>query len=311
MSRSILSKVRAKIGRQASSILAGLHSPEEARHGERADEALRAYPPVFIVGAPRSGSTLLYKAMTQRFRVGYLTNYVAKTPLTPALALAKQMELGIWDAAEDYKFDYGNDEGPGAPSEAGALWYRWFRRGSGTGQLLSNVAPESIRRSIGGITSVAGAPLLIKNLYNSMRLPVIHQALPEARYVVCHRDRVDTALSIIRGRVDKMGDKSKWWSTPLPEMESFQNLPYADQVARQVHVIEGAISEATKFIGESSFCTIRYEELCADPLRVLDRLGAELSLDPRGMIPERFEASKPKADPGDRELVEEAFRRLG
>lgn len=311
MSRSLIGKATAKIARDANNLFAKFHIVEEARYSERAEETLATHPPIFVIGAPRSGSTLLFKSMTQRFRVGYLTNYVARTPLTPAVALAKQTEQGLWEASDGYKFDYGNDEGPGAPSEMGALWYRWFQKSAQTGTLLPSASLEQMRKSIGGITAVAGAPLVIKNMFNSMRLPTLHQAFPEARYVVCRRERVDNALSILRGRVDKVGDKAKWWSTPIPEMDALAGLPYADQVARQVAAIERAISEARQIIGDDSFRVIQYEEFCADPLGILDRIGTDFKLEPRGFIPERFEASKPKADPGDRELVEEAFRQIG
>ncbi|OEU62529.1 MAG: hypothetical protein BA867_00960 [Desulfobacterales bacterium S5133MH16] len=32
------------------------------------DEEIKKYPPVFIIGAPRCGSTLLYKTLTDRFK---------------------------------------------------------------------------------------------------------------------------------------------------------------------------------------------------------------------------------------------------
>jgi len=37
------------------------------------DTPLR-YPPLFIIGPPRTGSTLLYQLVVQRFDVGYLAN---------------------------------------------------------------------------------------------------------------------------------------------------------------------------------------------------------------------------------------------
>jgi len=33
------------------------------------------YPPIFIVGAPRSGSTLLYQLLAYYYNFSYFTNY--------------------------------------------------------------------------------------------------------------------------------------------------------------------------------------------------------------------------------------------
>src|SRR5690625_5302003 len=39
-----------------------------------AAERMLPHVPIFIIGAPRSGSTLLFQALTDAFDVGYLTN---------------------------------------------------------------------------------------------------------------------------------------------------------------------------------------------------------------------------------------------
>ena len=40
----------------------------------RGRESALLWPPVFILGAPRSGSTLLYQVLTEAFDFAYLTN---------------------------------------------------------------------------------------------------------------------------------------------------------------------------------------------------------------------------------------------
>ena len=39
------------------------------------DEGIKKYPPVFIIGAPRCGSTLLYKVLTEQFKFSYFSNF--------------------------------------------------------------------------------------------------------------------------------------------------------------------------------------------------------------------------------------------
>lgn len=38
------------------------------------------YPPIFILGLPRTGSTLLYQLCARRFQTCYLSNFMMKDP---------------------------------------------------------------------------------------------------------------------------------------------------------------------------------------------------------------------------------------
>ncbi|MFW5879616.1 MAG: sulfotransferase, partial [bacterium] len=50
-------------------------------------------PVIFIVGLPRSGTTPLAQMMVQRFRLGYVTNLIAKFWNSPELGIALTKEL--------------------------------------------------------------------------------------------------------------------------------------------------------------------------------------------------------------------------
>lgn len=92
-------------------------------------EARQFYPPVFIIGPPRSGTTLLYQILIDRYRFAYFTNFTANFYETPISAFWIAAKLFPDAQLGDYASRYGRTQGWRGPHECGAFWYRWFPRG--------------------------------------------------------------------------------------------------------------------------------------------------------------------------------------
>jgi hypothetical protein len=66
----------------------------EAAAGNTVGEAVReggAAGPPFLVGVPRSGTTLLYKLLCLHPDVAYISNWMRTAPAVPILALANRL----------------------------------------------------------------------------------------------------------------------------------------------------------------------------------------------------------------------------
>lgn len=272
-------------------------------------------PCVFIVGPPRSGTTLLYQVLVNAYRFVYFSNLTARFPHAPALAtMLAERVLGGLDPG-GFRSDRGKTAGWGGPHECGAFWYRWFPRPPdarvGPGETLEDDL-EELRREVLAMHRMGRAPVLFKNTYNSIRIAPLAEALPEARFLVCRRDPVDTAQSILKCRVRTHDDKEAWWSVPVPGMEELRDEPYWVQVAEQVRRITDEIDRRATERGDDRFMEVSYEALCADPHETLDRIAMFLEpwdLEDRpGPVPERFEVSTGvQVDPKDHERIREAL----
>jgi hypothetical protein len=250
--------------------------------------------PIFVVGAPRSGSTLLYQLLVVRFDVAYLSNLHCRFFGAPALverAVGKRLR-----PPDDFSSRFGSTQGLAAPSECGPYWYRFFRK-SPQHVSLVDADPaqlERLRQSVRAFAGAAGRPLVLKNLVNSVRLAPLAAALPEALFVVVRRDEADTAASILAGRRAVHADESEWWSVEPPQLERLRALPPEEQALEQVRAIESLVEETKEEIGRERFLDLRYEELCADTHRALgsiaafaERHGVDLRI--RRDVPARFE----------------------
>ncbi len=123
-------------------------------------------PPVFIVGPPRTGSTLLYQLVVGCFHVGYLSNRHCRLYGAPSLV----ERIRHPEPPSVLESRYGRDK---------------LRR---------------LRASVRALGNAAGRPLVFKNLICALRLGPISETLPEAVFVRIRRNVLATAVSLLAGR---------------------------------------------------------------------------------------------------------------
>lgn len=264
---------------------------ETARGG--GPEPLR-HPPILIVGAPRSGSTLLYQALVQGFDVGYLSNRHCR--LWGAPSLVERTRRSSPRASFDSRF--GQTSGPDAPSECGPFWYRFFRRRPQYVP-LGEADPQQLRRlraAVRALGDAAGRPLVFKNLLCTLRLEPIGTALPEAVFVAIRRDLVANAASVLEARKTLHGNYDTWWSAEPPEVDDLRALPAHEQAVEQVRRIEALVDRDRERLGAHRFLELRYEELCDDPHGALAAVAGlakanGFTLARRQTIPAKFDQS--------------------
>ncbi|MEN8202215.1 MAG: sulfotransferase [Bacteroidota bacterium] len=228
--------------------------------------------PLFIVGLPRSGSTLVYQVLTHMFNVTYIDNLMTLGRETLFFS-AWLSQLFFRDRAHgSFTSAYGNtwESGLHAPSEAGALWYRWIPR-----ELVyvdENSLTEknklSMTRNIWALINRYRKPLLIKNLYFSTRISLIRSLFPEAKFILVRRDPVYIAQSIYLSRLKNCKEpESEWWSVRFPGYEGFLGKPLEEQVARQVYELDTLLKKDLVGVEKESLFEIAYESLDNELIR--------------------------------------------
>jgi LPS sulfotransferase NodH len=264
----------------------------ETRHWSR-DEGPIEPAPIFVIGAPRSGSTLLYQLLVARFDVTYLSNLHCVwfgAPSVVEWAVGRRVR-----PPADFSSRFGHTHGRAGPSECGPYWYRFFRK-SPQHVSLAEAEPQRLHRlraSVRALTEASGRTVVFKNLLNAVRLEPLATALPEAIFVAIHRHPEDNAASILAARRTIRGDVTKWWSTEPPGVERLSRLRADEQVSEQVRVIEELVGAARETSARDRLFDVRYEPLCADTHGTLDAIAAfaevrGAALPVRRTVPERF-----------------------
>lgn len=232
------------------------------------------YPPIFIIGVPRSGTTLLYQLITRSLEVAYLSNLMAEHydhPCTISYCLSR---LDGCTPPDNYKSSYGETAGWRAPSQGWQFWARWFPGDQGyvgRGE-ISSTSRREMRNTIGLIEKIYGRPFVNKNLSLGVRLQPLNEAFPEALFIRIQRDRADNAQSLLKGRKEYTGDINNWISVKPSAYEMIKGKDPITQVCEQIYYLEDDINRDIRLIGEDRCLNLSYTELCQEPREVIEKI---------------------------------------
>jgi hypothetical protein len=229
------------------------------------------YSPVFILGPPRSGTTVVYQAIVHCLTVSYIANFAENFRLeySPIIAakLGRLLRL-TQDHRTTFESHYGRTEGLGGPHEAGRLWNRWFPvdvHYVGPGDLTGE-QKLAIYQVVAGIERAFDAPFVNKNVKHSVRIQSLVEVFPTALFIECRRNQLAVAQSILLARTSDFSHK-RWLGVMPKEISSIMGKGLVDQVCEQVYFIERNIASDREIVGHDRFFTLLYEEFCDDPNR--------------------------------------------
>lgn len=217
--------------------------------------------PIFIIGAPRTGSTLLFQLLLYCYHFSYISNIASFFYSCPAtVTLLTQRIFGKY-GNEDLKSEYGYVSGLMAPSEAGPLMERWF----GKDLTRVNVSYGDIgfvRQSMSAISHIMVGPCLFKTMKLTLKIEDLAKIFPGALFANIKRQPIYAAQSIILTRRKLLNSDRAWWSYELPDKDELLKLEPFEQVAFQIKTIWDLIEAGKRKLGPSRFVELTYEDLC-------------------------------------------------
>jgi hypothetical protein len=257
-------------------------------------------PVCFILGPPRSGTTLLYELLVRRFRFAYISNLAHRLYRTPLSAtfLGRPL-ITAWRG--DFESRYGHIGGWGAPSEGGWVWNRWVPESHNlTEEHAARLPVDVIRGTISGLSRAMHAPFLNKNVMHSVHMRLLDRLFPGCLFLHMHREPAANVRSILRARVQSGGPRTgddPWWSVKPKEWSSFKDADLVTQASAQVYYVHHNIEDDTARLGEQRTLIMDYHGMCTDPRSTLERVSAFLGragvvLEIRDQVPARFPLSQ-------------------
>ena len=231
-----------------------------------------SYPgtPVFIVGPPRSGTTVIYQLLTHCLRTSYLCNFANQYFHAP-IGATWAMRRGIRNYISDFKSTYGSTKGRGGPSQGDRIWARWMgnrRSYVGVSDVPVNTMIE-MRGTIGHISRIMDAPFINKSIANSVRIPALSAVFPNALFLWTVRDLAQTVQSQLINRREalaKGNEEQRMWMSARPrEYESIRGLPLVEQVCSQIHYLHKNIESDLRQFARGRYRVLRYEDVCVSP----------------------------------------------
>jgi hypothetical protein len=253
-------------------------------------------PVTFIMGVPRSGTTLAYQVLAATGAFSYPSNVAARFFASPAFGAAIERILTPLLPPEPMRFTSraGNTDAWNGPHEFGYYWQRWlpFAEHHEPPAVDQPDAPvlTGLADELGAMEHVAGRPLLFKNGILLFSIPHLAAVLPTLRIIEVRRPNHDVCASILAMRERFTGDRANWWSTRPADAATMADRSPEEQVAFQVLRGRRALEQARSVVGDA-WLEVSYASICADPRGFADR--ATEGLDSEGIsldgLPERFE----------------------
>lgn len=240
------------------------------------------YSPIFIIGAPRTGSTILYQALTNAYQFAYIDNTACIWHRNLRFGLLLSQKKYGNKPHNNFKAELGNTRkfGGHAPSECGQFWYRWLpkdRHFIDHDQVTQKMV-DGVRDEVLGAAGYLQRPLLFKNLNIGQRLRLIHRAFPDAKFIFVRRDPRFVIRSILNAR-EKVGTpEGQWWSIKPPNVNELLSLPVGDMCAAQVYYLERQIEEDLALFPGDNVQEVHFQEFDES---MVHRLGKWSGVSPR------------------------------
>jgi Sulfotransferase family len=214
--------------------------------------------PIFVLGCPRSGTSVLLQALLQ----------------SPELRSVQSEGHILWD-----EFHHPRDRS-------------WDSDALGAVD-VSRREREYVYRAIRWWAR--GRRFVDKTPENCLRVPYLDALFPDARFVFLRRRAADNVSSLMEGwrarprfvkytlpeRLHGIAplDGSRWSFVLVPGWRELRDAPLEEICARQYLACNEAVLEARERLDGSRWVDLAYEGLVATPVEELQRVHAELGLE--------------------------------
>ena len=289
------------------------------------------YPTIVVIGAPRSGTTLLMQWLAASGHFAYPSNLLSRFYKAPYLGARIQQLIG--DPRFNYKDELGDMAAYGLPYTSdvgktkGALqpnefWYFWRR-------FIPNADPDWItpeqealidgagfRRGIAHIQHAFDRPFATKGIILQYNLEALRRALGKVIFVHTRRHPFHNIQSLLQARQNYHGDVNTWFSVKPREFEWLQHRDPVTQVAGQVHFTQVGIEAELAAMDPKYSISIDHGDFCSDPRAFHATLRRKLALWGYDLPeaysgPERFDVhDKVRVDDTLRDAILKAYAEL-
>ena len=233
------------------------------------------HPFLFVIGLPRSGTTLLSQLLAHCLDVGYINNLAARFWKAPVTGLKFSENVLDLDQFKGFESEYGATHQLADIHEFGYFWREWLNKDSfehikNARAIEDQIDWQGLRKTLANMQDHFNRPMVFKNIFGSYHIPKINQLLKQTLWIYIERDPLDTAVSILEARKKYYNNPDTWWSYVPPEYEKIIDMDYRHQIAGQIYYLKKFYMRELGSTNRSLKTT--YRKLTENPSRVLKKI---------------------------------------
>ena len=251
------------------------------------------YPLVLVMGPLRCGTTLFTQWLANTGIFAYPTNLLSRFYQAPIIGAKIQLlltdprynfrdELGEFVHQAEYISENGKTKGVLAPNEFWYFWRRFLAEPErdvwADDELRQGMDTRTMLAELAGMMDVFQKPFTAKAMLFNYNIPFLDSIIAKVIFVQIRRDPVTNVASVLEARKRQLGSENAWYSFKITEYEQLKGLDPIAQAAGQVHYINQAVTQGLEKVDETRKLVVQYEDFCANPRRVFERLTGKIGL---------------------------------
>ena len=230
---------------------------------------------VFVVGAPRSGTTLLLQMIVAALDIGYVSNLAASFWMRPEAGVLLSRK---WLDRPTLRTNsnYGQTEGPEQPHEFGGFWRRVLGYQAMEQAEHPDVDWAQVELELDRIGAAWQRPVVYKVFQLYWHLAEFHRRRP-SRWIWVQRDPIANAASLLR----LMERRDCGFTSAVPEsVAEYETSERWQQATVQVFCLHRWLQGQWDQLDSDSKLIVALSDLQTNPSRVMNEVGGFLDMDP-------------------------------
>lgn len=166
------------------------------------------FPPIFVVGCPRAGTTIISQYLLANYKFSYFSNIDrqhAKHPILSALWHRSARKF-----QPRFRNQYGHIKGKHAPGDGWQIFHRWFSYYYNPNKTQPSI--HQLKTTIAYYEMIYNWPFFVKNNANSLRILELATLFPDAFIIFIHRSIYENVNSILNGKKENNIPDEKIWA---------------------------------------------------------------------------------------------------
>jgi omega-hydroxy-beta-dihydromenaquinone-9 sulfotransferase len=261
----------------------------EARRFSDQYREIELQPPVIVLGAGRSGTTLLHNLLSLDLQWATPNQYQVRNPSTFLVTERAISQNPLWDIKGNRGIDNvsiawttpGEDEFATClittcstllssvfPNHRGQ--YDKYSTFEDVGIEEIDLYKSALSTFLKKVTLLSGKPLILKSPNHMGRLNILGSIFPDARYILITRHPYAMYQSAVKAFVDV----ANIWS-----MQKTYQIREAEVFAFYSKILRSFFNQYPDTVKPKNFISIKYEDLVADPLGTMKKVYGSLGFD--------------------------------
>jgi len=219
------------------------------------------YPPIFVLGAPRSGTTALFLTFVNSYHLSYFPNLSDYAPRIPVTAAAAGWVLTRYRPT--FRQHFGVVDQPLGPSDGWNIFHRWFDRDYE--EAIDTRRFTHLQRLVTTFEHLFRAPFCVRHNLSSIRIQHLLKLFPHAFFPAIFRDFREAAVSLAEAYRVHDVSTDRWWSAGPPHCDFLDFESPLEKAVYQVLGVEAIMRRDLQRIPDDRSLLLSYRTFCEDP----------------------------------------------